>query len=150
MSITKKQNYFYGTGRRKTSTARVFLKSGEGRFRVKIQKKAKATTQSKPIKGYVDLKDYFKKAEQVQLVLSPLRVLDLQKSFDISVTVKGGGFTGQAGAIRHGLARALLKASQDSRPKLKGAGFLTRDSRMVERKKYGHHKARKSSQFSKR
>ena len=81
---------------------------------------------------------------------APLQVLNLQKSFDVFATVKGGGFTGQAGAIRHGLARALLKVSTEHQPMLKKNGFLTRDSRMVERKKYGHHKARKSTQYSKR
>ena len=102
------------------------------------------------MKGFIDLKKYFVKPEQIQSVLSPLQILKLQKSFDVSVTVKGGGFTGQAEAIRHGLARALVKADEGHRPLLKKNGFLTRDSRMVERKKYGHHKARKSTQFSKR
>ena len=143
-----KTSFFYGTGRRKTSSARVFLKPGKGLFHIKSSKKtAKPSTETK---GSVDIKEYFIKPEQIQSVLSPLKVLNLQKSFDVLATVKGGGFTGQAEAIRHGLARALLKADGEHRALLKKNGFLTRDSRMVERKKYGHHKARKSTQFSKR
>lgn len=149
--MSSKGAFFYGTGRRKTSTARVFLKPGKGLFNIKISKKTTNFTSSKEaVKGFTDLKKYFVKPEQIQSVLSPLQVLNLQKSFDVSVTVKGGGFTGQAEAIRHGLARALVKADEEHRPLLKKNGFLTRDSRMVERKKYGHHKARKSTQFSKR
>lgn len=141
-----KTEYFYGTGRRKTSSARVFLKSGSGAFKIRSFKnnsKSKGRTD-------IDLKDYFKKPEQIQSVLAPLEVLTVKKSFDILVTVRGGGFTGQAEAIRHGLSRALLKVSDENRALLKKNGFLTRDPRMVERKKYGHHKARKSTQFSKR
>ena len=145
-----KETYFYGTGRRKTSAARVFLKSGKGLFIIKSSKKTNSPVSKDIKKGFIDLKDYFVKPEQLQSVLSPLQVLNLQKSFDIFVTVKGGGFTGQAEAIRHGLARALLKVDAEHRPLLKKNKFLTRDSRMVERKKYGHHKARKSPQFSKR
>ena len=133
--IKEKNPIFYGTGRRKTSSARVFLKSGTGRFIV--NKREMAT-------------DYFTKPEQIQAVLSPLKILNLEKSFDVLSTVKGGGITGQAEALRHGLTRALLKADESHRAVLKEKGFLTRDSRMVERKKYGHHKARKSTQFSKR
>ena len=131
----KKPVTFYGSGRRKTSSARVFLKSGKGRFTVNKREM---------------VKDYFTKPEQVHVVLSPLKVLNLEKSFDVFSTVKGGGITGQAEALRHGLARALLKADESHRAVLKAKGFLTRDSRMVERKKYGRHKARKSTQFSKR
>ena len=131
----KKPEKFYGSGSRKTSSARVFLKSGTGRFTV--NKREMATV-------------YFTKPEQIQAVLSPLKVLNLEKSFDVFSTVRGGGITGQAEALRHGLARALLKVDESHRAVLKKKGFLTRDSRMVERKKYGHHKARKSTQFSKR
>ena len=143
-----KQNYFYGTGRRKTSSARVFLKSGTGLFSIKSFKKTEKDQKNK--KTSIPIEKYFIKSEQIQSVLSPLQVLNLKKSFDVFVTVKGGGFTGQAEAIRHGLARALLKVSEEHRPLLKKNGLLTRDPRMVERKKYGHHKARKSTQFSKR
>lgn len=147
--MSKKETYFYGTGRRKTSSARVFLKSGQGLFTIKSSRKTNSSSKN-TAKGFVELKDYFAKPEQIQSVLSPLKLLNLQKSFDIFATVKGGGFTGQAEAIRHGLARALLKVDSSHRPLLKSNGLLTRDSRMVERKKYGHHKARKSAQFSKR
>ena len=136
---------FYGTGRRKTSTARVFLQPGTGSFKIKATKKA-----LKNKKIWIDLKEYFTQPEQQNSALSPLTVLSLKKSFDISATLKGGGFTGQAEALKHGLARALLEVNPEHRPVLKKKGFLTRDSRMVERKKYGHHKARKSTQFSKR
>ena len=148
--MSNKEIYFYGTGRRKTSSARVFLKSGKGLFTIKSSKKTNSPSSKDTAKGFVDVKDYFVKPKQIQSVLSPLQVLSLQKSFDIFATVKGGGFTSQAEAICHGLARALLKVSEEYRPLLKKKGLLTRDSRMVERKKYGHHKARKSTQFSKR
>ena len=144
-----KKNYFYGTGRRKTSSARVFLKPGKGNVVIKSSKKI--NSQKNPVlKGSIGIESYFLKEEQIQSVLSPLKVLNLQKSYDIYATVKGGGFAGQAEAIRHGLARALLKISDEHRAVLKKNGFLTRDSRMVERKKYGRHKARKSTQYSKR
>ena len=143
-----KQDFFYGTGRRKTSSARVFLKSGTGLFHIKSFKKTDKEQKNKKVS--VELDKYFTKPEQIQSALSPLEVLNLKKSFDVFATVKGGGFTGQAEALRHGLARALLKVSAEHRPLLKKNGFLTRDPRMVERKKYGHHKARKSTQFSKR
>ncbi len=132
---TKTSSFFYGTGRRKTSSARVFLKPGTGSFTV---------NRKQP------LKEYFAKQKQYQVALSPLEVLGIQKSFDVVATVKGGGFTGQSEAIRHALSRALLEADNTYRDVLKKNQFLTRDSRMVERKKYGHHKARKSTQFSKR
>ena len=133
--MEQKHPFFYGTGRRKTSSARVFLKPGKGDFTVN-QKKI--------------LKEYFPKPKHFQSALSPLRVLNLEKSFDVLATVQGGGVTGQAEALRHGLSRALIKANESYRAILKKQGFLTRDPRMVERKKYGHHKARKSTQFSKR
>ncbi|MCY4321298.1 MAG: 30S ribosomal protein S9 [Bdellovibrionaceae bacterium] len=143
-----KKDYFYGTGRRKTSSARVFLKTGTGLFHIKSFKKQ--DDESKNKKKAIDVKKYFIKPEQIKTVFDPFQVLNLKKSFDVLVTVKGGGFTGQAEAIRHGVTRALLKVSAEYRPTLKKSGFLTRDPRMVERKKYGHHKARKSTQFSKR
>ena len=133
--MAKTTSFFYGSGRRKTSAARVFLKKGTGKF--KINKRDKC-------------EDYFPCTEQRGLALSPLKILSLEKSFDVLATVSGGGFTGQAEAIRHGLSRALLQADPGHREVLKKQGFLRRDSRMVERKKYGRHKARKSSQFSKR
>ena len=134
MEQTKKK-FYYGTGRRKTSSARVFIREGTGAFLVNKTKQ---------------LKDHFLNKEEVQSALSPLKAVDREKSFDVFVTVKGGGFTGQAEALRHGLSRALVQADQTFRSVLKKHGFLTRDSRMVERKKYGRRKARKSTQFSKR
>ena len=146
-----KETYFYGTGRRKTSSARVFLKpGGRGLFAIKSPKTTSSSSSKSIKKGFINLKEYFVKPEQAQLICAPLEALNLQKSFDVFATVKGGGFTGQAGAICHGLARALLKVDGEYRSVLKKNGFLTRDSRMVERKKYGHHKARKSTQYSKR
>ena len=142
------KNSFYGTGRRKTSSARVFLQHGKGVFKIKAKKNSKDKKTAQKI--WIDLKEYFTQAEQQNSVLSPLKELNLEKSYDVSATLKGGGFTGQAEALRHGLSRALLEANPDHRPVLKKKGLLTRDSRMVERKKYGHHKARKSTQFSKR
>lgn len=126
---------YYATGRRKTSAARVFLKPGTG----KITVNGKA------------LEDYIVDAVRRQLVFQPFEVTSTKGNFDATITVKGGGLTGQAGAIRHGISRALCSTNTDEmRPKLKEAGLLTRDSRMVERKKYGLHKARKAVQFSKR
>lgn len=144
-----KKAIYYGTGRRKTSSARVFLKPGQGLFTIKSSKKSQSSSKDVP-EGFIELKEYFTKPKTFQSALAPLEVLNLKKSFDLSITVRGGGVTGQAEAIRHGLARALLKVSEEHRPALKKEGFLTRDSRMVERKKYGHHKARKSTQYSKR
>ena len=131
----QKDKVYYGTGRRKSSSARVFLKPGTGGFTV---------NRTHP------LKNYFTKQEERQSALSPLTALNMEKSFDVFATVKGGGGTGQAEALRNGLARALLQADSSLRPSLKKGGFLTRDSRIVERKKYGRRKARKSVQFSKR
>lgn len=143
---------FYGTGRRKTSSARVFLEPGKGSFKIKANKKSeKNKANHKTVKKtWVDLKEYFTQPEQQNSALAPLKELNLEKSYDVSATLKGGGFTGQAEALRHGLSRALLLVNPEHRPVLKKNGLLTRDSRMVERKKYGHHKARKSTQFSKR
>jgi small subunit ribosomal protein S9 len=126
--------YYYGTGRRKKSIARVRLLPGEGKILINDR----------------TLDDYFGLETMKVIVKQPLTLTDTVTKFDIICTVVGGGFTGQAGAIRHGISRALLKADEELRPALKKAGFLTRDPRMKERKKYGLKKARKASQFSKR
>lgn len=125
---------YLGTGRRKSSVARVRLVEGTG----------KITINGKDIEEYFDL-DTLK-----VIVRQPLTVTNTLTKYDVIATVKGGGFTGQAGAIRHGIARALNEANSEYRPALKSNGFLTRDSRMKERKKYGLKKARKAPQFSKR
>ena len=133
--MAKKESVFCGTGRRKKSIARVRLVDGNG----------KITINGK------DLNEYFGAETLKYIVKQPLTVTETDAKFDVICTVKGGGFTGQAGAIRHGVARALLEANSDEyRPSLKANGFLTRDSRMKERKKYGLKKARKAPQFSKR
>ncbi len=125
---------YYGTGRRKKSVARVWLVPGEGRITVNKR----------------DLDDYFGLETLKAIVKQPLVLTDTLDRYDVKVNVSGGGFTGQAGAIRHGIARALLKVDPDLRPVLKKAGFLTRDPRMKERKKYGLKAARRAPQFSKR
>ena len=125
---------YYGTGRRKTSTARVFLKTGSGNIMI----------NGRPID------EYFGREVARMIVRQPLQLTENTDTFDANVTVAGGGSFGQAGAIRHGISRALLIFDEELRPQLKKAGFLTRDSRKVERKKPGLKKARKSSQFSKR
>ncbi|MGO2279559.1 MULTISPECIES: 30S ribosomal protein S9 [unclassified Psychrobacter] len=124
----------YGTGRRKTSTARVFLSKGTGSIVV----------NGKP------LDEYFSRETSRMVVRQPLELLDSANAYDLYVTVAGGGTTGQAGAIRHGITRALIEADETLKPALKAAGFVTRDSRQVERKKLGLRKARKRPQFSKR
>ena len=124
----------YGTGRRKTSTARVFLRPGIGR--ILVNRRA--------------LDDYFGRETVRMVVRQPLAVAGAQERFDVTVTVRGGGASGQAGAIRHGIARALVDYDETLRAPLRGAGFLTRDARAVERKKVGLHKARKRPQYSKR
>ena len=130
MATTK----YYGTGRRKSSIARVYLVPGTGK--VTINKR--------------DIDEYFG-LETLKVVLrQPLAATDTADKFDAIITVKGGGYTGQAGACRHGIARALLQADPDYRPVLKKAGYLTRDPRMKERKKYGLKAARRAPQFSKR
>ena len=126
--------FFYGTGRRKKSIARVYLVSGKGEI----------TINKRPIDEYFGLETLKMIAKQ------PLVATQTEGKYDVLVNVKGGGSTGQAGAIRHGLARALCQADADFRPILKKEGFLTRDPRMKERKKYGLKKARKAPQFSKR
>ena len=125
---------YYGTGRRKKSIARVYLVPGKGQ--ITINKR--------------DIDDYFGLETLKVIVRQPLTATDTADKFDAIVTVKGGGFTGQAGAVRHGIARALLQADADYRPTLKQAGYLTRDPRMKERKKYGLKAARRAPQFSKR
>ena len=125
---------FYGIGRRKSSVARVYLVAGTGKIVVNKR----------------DINDYFSLETLKTIVRQPLALTQTVEKFDVLVTVHGGGTTGQAGAIRHGISRALLEADADYRPSLKKAGFLTRDSRMKERKKYGLKKARKAPQFSKR
>lgn len=126
--------HFYGTGRRKTSTARVFLKPGGGEI----------TVNNRP------LDKFFGRQTARMIVRQPLAVLNLGDKFDITVTVSGGGTTGQAGAIRHGLTRALLQYDGSMRSTLRKAGFVTRDARAVERKKVGLRKARRATQYSKR
>lgn len=126
--------YSYGTGRRKTSTARVFMQLGSGRIIV----------NGRPID------EYFGRETARMIIRQPLEVADVVDRFDIRVTVKGGGASGQAGAIRHGVARALVEYDESLRPDLRRAGFITRDAREVERKKVGLRKARKRPQFSKR
>ena len=124
----------YGTGRRKTGKARVFVKSGRGRILV----------NGRP------LDEYFGRVTARMIVRQPLDVLKMNDSLDIDVTVEGGGTTGQAGAIRHGLTRALIEYDEAFRSPLRKAGFVTRDARAVERKKVGLHKARRAPQYSKR
>ena len=128
------QNLSTGTGRRKTSIARVFIREGNGVITVN----GKAVT------------DFFGNPEHVYTVRQPLDVTDSLQKYDIVINVTGGGISGQAGACRHGIARALVKLDSSNGPSLKSNGFLTRDPRMVERKKYGQRKARRRFQFSKR
>ena len=124
----------YATGRRKTSSARIYLSSGKGNIKVNDR----------------DLDVYFGRKVAQMLVMQPLEMTELTDKVDINIKVKGGGSFGQAGAIRHGISRALISYDQELRPQLKSAGLLTRDPRKVERKKPGLVKARKSKQFSKR
>ena len=131
---TSAKPYFYGTGRRKKSIARVRLVDGNG----------KITINGK------DIDEYFGTEVLKTIVRQPLTATNTTAKFDVVAKVQGGGFTGQAGAIRHGIARALNEANSEFRPALKTNGYLTRDPRMKERKKYGLKKARKAPQFSKR
>ena len=129
-----KQKYYYGTGRRKHSVARVRVYNGSGKITINGR----------------DIDDYFGLDTLKLIVRQPMALTETMDKFDIVCTVAGGGVTGQAGAIRHGLSRALLLFNPELRPDLKAAGFLTRDPRMKERKKYGLKKARRAPQFSKR
>ena len=130
MSVTQ----YYGTGRRKSSTARVFLKNGTGSISVNGR----------------TLEEYFGRETARMVVRQPLELTELMEKFDIKITVSGGGGSGQAGAIRHGITRALMQYDETLRPSLRKAGYVTRDAREVERKKVGLRKARKRPQFSKR
>jgi small subunit ribosomal protein S9 len=127
-------NTHYGTGRRKTSTARVFIRPGEGNI----------TINDRPID------QFFGRETARMIVRQPLELTQLDRKFDVTVTVSGGGITGQAGAIRHGLTRALMSYDDQLRASLRRAGYVTRDAREVERKKVGLRKARRATQFSKR
>ena len=128
------QQLNYGTGRRKTATARVYLRTGSGQI----------TVNDRP------LDEFFGRETGRMIVRQPLEALQMSTRFDISVTVDGGGITGQAGAIRHGITRALIEYDETLRKPLRAAGFVTRDAREVERKKVGRRKARRGTQYSKR
>jgi small subunit ribosomal protein S9 len=132
--IPEMSETYYSTGRRKTSTARVFLRRGAG----------KITVNSRP------LDEYFGRETARMIVRQPLQKANMETGLDITVTVKGGGISGQAGAIRHGITRALIEYDSELRSPLRRAGYVTRDARQVERKKIGLHKARRAPQFSKR
>ena len=125
---------YYSTGRRKSSSARVFLKKGKGNITINAR----------------TLDQYFGRETGRMIVRQPLETVEMTGNFDINITVSGGGISGQAGAIRHGITRALIEYDETLRPVLRQAGFVTRDAREVERKKIGLHKARKRPQFSKR
>ncbi len=127
-------NYYYGTGRRKTSVARVFLKAGSG----------KIVVNGKPVD------EFFSRETGRMVVRQPLELTEHSTTFDIMVNVHGGGESGQAGAVRHGITRALIEYNAELKSALSHAGFVTRDAREVERKKVGFHKARRRKQFSKR
>jgi len=127
-------NQYYGTGRRKSSTARVFLRAGTGNIQINQR----------------SIEDYFGRETARMVVRQPLELVEMEEKFDLYITVKGGGTTGQAGAIRHGITRALMEYDESFRSSLRKAGFVTRDARKVERKKVGLHKARKRPQYSKR
>ncbi len=127
-------NFIWATGRRKNAIARVRIRKGSGK--IEVNKRS--------------LSEYFPRKSLENYIKKPLEVVDAENKFDIFVNANGGGVSGQAGAIRHGISRALCIVDEKNRPALKKNGFLTRDPRMVERKKYGKHGARKSTQFSKR
>ena len=128
------KNIAIGTGRRKTAVARVFVRDGSGKIVVNGK----------------DVKEYFATAEQIQVVQQPLLVTSMGSKYDVLINVQGGGMNGQAAACLHGISRALVQNDPDARKSLKANGYLTRDSRMVERKKYGQKGARRRFQFSKR
>ncbi|MCD2450367.1 30S ribosomal protein S9 [Methylicorpusculum oleiharenae] len=125
---------YYGTGRRKSAVARVYATSGTGKITI----------------NKLSIEEYFGRKTDQMISRQPLECVDMESKFDINVIVKGGGPSGQAGAIRHGLARALMAYDEALRPSLRKAGYVTRDARVVERKKVGLHKARKRPQYSKR
>jgi len=125
---------YYATGRRKSATARVFLKAGSGKLTINTR----------------SLEEYFGRETSRMVVRQPLELVDMLSTFDLNITVRGGGNNGQAGAIRHGISRALVEYNSELKSELRKAGFITRDARAVERKKIGLHKARKRPQFSKR
>ncbi|NJN45708.1 MAG: 30S ribosomal protein S9 [Candidatus Competibacteraceae bacterium] len=125
---------YYGTGRRKTAAARVFLRPGTGKINV----------------NGLTLDDYFGRETSRMITRQALQAVDMPDKFDLHVTVSGGGMSGQAGAIRHGITRALMQYDESLRPQLRKAGFVTRDARAVERKKVGLRKARRATQYSKR
>jgi small subunit ribosomal protein S9 len=127
-------NQYYGTGRRKSSAARVFLRPGTGN--IVINKRS--------------IEEYFPRETARMVVRQPLELVEMTEKFDLLITVSGGGISGQSGAIRHGITRALMEFDESLRSPLRKAGFVTRDARKVERKKVGLHKARKRPQFSKR
>ena len=133
-AMTFNGTYFYANGKRKSAVARVRLYKGNGRVVV----------------NGLSAREYFGTEESVNVFKAPLALLKMEKSFDISAMVEGGGKKGQAEALRHGIAKALLEVDMDNRSRLKPEGFLTRDSRIKERKKFGLHKARRAPQFSKR
>lgn len=128
------EKFYYATGRRKTSSARVFLKPGKGNITINGKK----------------ANDYLKRMQSRMVILQPFDTVGQTDKFDVRITVAGGGENGQAGAVRHGITRALVAFNPEFKTVLKKAGFVTRDPRMVERKKYGKHGARRSCQFSKR
>jgi small subunit ribosomal protein S9 len=128
------ETQYYATGRRKTSSARVFMRPGSGEIKV----------NGRPIE------QFFGRQTAIMIVKQPLEVVEMQDKFDFYITVTGGGNTGQSGAIRHGITRALMEYDENYRPALRKAGFVTRDAREVERKKVGLRKARRAVQFSKR
>jgi small subunit ribosomal protein S9 len=128
------ENQYYGTGRRKSSTARVFMRPGTGAIQINQR----------------SIETYFGRETARMVVRQALQLVEMEEKFDLYITVKGGGTTGQAGAIRHGITRALMEYDESFRPALRKAGFVTRDARKVERKKVGLHKARKRPQYSKR
>ena len=128
------ENQYYGTGRRKSSTARVFIKAGSGKIIINQR----------------SLEQYFGRPTARMVVRQPLELVEMTEKLDLYITVNGGGISGQAGAIRHGITRALMQYDETLRGELRKAGFVTRDARKVERKKGGLHKARKRPQYSKR
>jgi small subunit ribosomal protein S9 len=133
-AANEKAGRFYATGKRKDAVARVWLSKGKGKVTVNNR----------------EIEDYFGRSVSRMIINQPFETTEMEGKFDVTINVHGGGLSGQAGAIRHGISKALLEYDEANRPALKSRGFITRDARVVERKKYGKHKARKSTQFSKR